>query len=304
MRTIGTLRAMAFGVAIIGVTLASHAAAQSVSSAIDADPPPDAQHPADTAAPPIQSHGVVLDSRLYTASGAGAHPTLVMLDGLPGWHNLADVDMAVRRAGWNVLAFHYRGVWGEPGGFSIHHSVEDAAAAIAFLRRPDIAAKYGIDTSRLVIAGHSMGGFCAAAVMRNDTKLAGAVLIDAWDVGEDGTAARRDPATFASQVKAFGEGGHAVSGTNGLRIAREIRDAKDWDYINWAKDFAGRRLLIIGAQKGNGKESQALADAIGKLDASKLEAEVMPTDHGFSDHRIALTEKILVWLDTIAPVPQ
>ena len=60
--------------------------------------------------------GVTLDARLYQAAGAGPHPTLVMLDGLPGWHTQADIDMAARRAGWNVLVFHYRGLWGEPGG--------------------------------------------------------------------------------------------------------------------------------------------------------------------------------------------
>jgi hypothetical protein len=30
---------------------------------------------------------------------------------------------------------------------------------------------------------------------------------------------------------------------------------------------------------------------------------MMPTDHGFSDHRIALTEKTLAWLDEVRPVP-
>ena len=29
----------------------------------------------------------------------------------------------------------------------------------------------------------------------------------------------------------------------------------------------------------------------------------MPTDHGFSDHRIALTETILTWLERVRPVP-
>jgi uncharacterized protein len=285
----------------LSVFLLGHASAQTSLAPISADPPADAQHPATTAALLIPSHGVTLDARLYQPSGAGAHPTLVMLDGLPGWHNLADVDMAVRRAGWNVLVFHYRGMWGEPGQFSIQHSVEDAAASVAYLRRADIVAKYGIDTKRLVIAGHSMGGFCAAAVVRSDPKLAGAILIDPWDVGEDGEMLRHNPATLSRYAaENFDDIGHAINGASTISLSREIMAAKNWNYVDWAKDLAGRSLLIIGASKeGNGKESQALADAIRHAGGSGLESVVMPTDHGFSDHRIALTEKILIWLDNV-----
>ena len=90
--------------------LASPAGAQSPLAALSADPPADALNPASTAGLLIPSHGVELDGRLYTASGRGPHPTLLMLDGLPGWHNMADIDMALRRAGWNVLTIHYRGM--------------------------------------------------------------------------------------------------------------------------------------------------------------------------------------------------
>jgi len=296
------MRAAGLSAIIMSLFLVAPASGQTVPAAIGADPPADAQHPAGTAALLIPSHGVTLDARLYSASGAGPHPTLVMLDGLPGWHNLADVDMAVRRAGWNVLVFHYRGMWGAPGRFSIAHSVQDAAAALAYIRRPDIAAKYGVDTRRLVIAGHSMGGFCAAAIARTDRGLAGAILIDPWDVGEDAAMLRGNPQALSRYAKEnFYDLGHAASGVSPVGLAREIQAARGWDYVDWARDLAGRPLLIIGAsaKEGNGKESQALADAIGRSDASRLEAVVMTTDHGFSDHRIALTEKILAWLDRV-----
>jgi pimeloyl-ACP methyl ester carboxylesterase len=298
------MRASGFSAIVLSGLLVGHASAQAIPAAIGADPPADAQHPASSAALLIPSHGATLDARLYLASGEGRHPTLLMLDGLPGWHNLADVDMAVRRAGWNVLVFHYRGMWGAPGRFSIAHSVEDAAAAISYLRRPDIAAKYGVETQRLVVAGHSMGGFCAAAIARTDHGLAGAILIDPWDVGAEGAMLRRDPAKLGGYAREnFDDMGHSVDRLSPLTLAREVQAAKGWDYVDWARDLAGRRLLIIGAEKnGNAKESQALADAIDRSDASRLEAVMMPTDHGFSDHRIALTEKILAWLETVRPV--
>ena len=45
-----------------------------------------------------------------------------------------DLAQSVRRAGWNVLTFHYRGSWGSEGAFSFGHALEDADSAIAFLR--------------------------------------------------------------------------------------------------------------------------------------------------------------------------
>ena len=54
------------------------------------------------------------------------------------------------------------------GNFSISHVLEDADAALAFVRRPDIAEKFAIDTKRIVVGGHSMGGFASAAHARHD----------------------------------------------------------------------------------------------------------------------------------------
>jgi hypothetical protein len=41
-----------------------------------------------------------------------------------------------------VLAVHYRGSWGVPGGFSIQHAIEDADAEVEWLRSDAIAARY------------------------------------------------------------------------------------------------------------------------------------------------------------------
>ncbi len=83
-------------------------------AAITTDPPPDAAHPAAAASPDILSHGGKMYAQLYTAAGAGLHPTLLMLHGFPGNEKNLEVAQAVRRAGWNVLVPFYRGAWGSP----------------------------------------------------------------------------------------------------------------------------------------------------------------------------------------------
>ena len=126
------------------------------------DPAPDAAHPTRNQQVLVPSHGVGMNGLFLLASGDGPKPTVVLLHGLPGNERNLDLAQAMRRAGWNVLTFTYRGAWGSPGQFSIAHAVEDADAALDFVRTPEVATKYGIDRNAVVIAGHSMGGFAAA----------------------------------------------------------------------------------------------------------------------------------------------
>src|SRR5450830_973260 len=151
---------------LFAILLLTNFSAQALAAAppraVVADPVRDAKHPAANRQLLIPSGGVGMNAVLLQASGAGPKPTLVLLHGLPGNEQNLDLAQAIRRAGWNVLTMHYRGSWGSPGRFSIAGSVEDAAAAMAFLRQTDNAAKYGIDPRRLFIGGHSMGGFAAA----------------------------------------------------------------------------------------------------------------------------------------------
>src|SRR4051812_11420999 len=137
-------------------------AATPVPRAVVADNARDARHPAANRQLLIPSGGVGMNALFFLAAGSGPKPTLLLLHGLPGNEQNLDLAQAIRRAGWNVLTMHYRGSWGSPGTFSLAGAVEDAEAAMAFLRQPGNAAKYGIDPHRVLIGGHSMGGFAAA----------------------------------------------------------------------------------------------------------------------------------------------
>jgi predicted alpha/beta-fold hydrolase len=131
---------------------------RSIPPSVISDPAPDPVHPPLSAQVLVPSHGMGVNALFYLAGGVGPHPTVVLLHGFPGNEQNLDLAQAIRRAGWNALTLHYRGSWGSPGIFSIHHVMEDADAAVMFVRRPDIAAKFGIDTRRIVLGGHSTIG--------------------------------------------------------------------------------------------------------------------------------------------------
>ena len=127
----------------------------------------------------IPSHGKAMNAIAYLAAGAGPHPVVIVLHGFPGNEKNLDLAQAIRRAGWNALFFNYRGRWGTPGTFSFGNAIEDTQTAIAWIREPANAAKLHSDPKRIVLVGHSMGGFMAAYAGSHDPAVLATGLISA-----------------------------------------------------------------------------------------------------------------------------
>jgi pimeloyl-ACP methyl ester carboxylesterase len=175
-------------------------------AAVISDPPPDTAHPATMAWPDIPSHGAKMYSVIYIASGAGPHPTVLMLHGFPGNEKNLDLAYSIRRAGWNVLVPFYRGAWGSAGTFSFTHALEDAQTSINFLRLPENVKKFRIDPDHIVLIGHSMGGFVAAYATAHEPKVFAAALISAGNLGPASARQR------ASDPEFWGDGTKTLHG--------------------------------------------------------------------------------------------
>jgi pimeloyl-ACP methyl ester carboxylesterase len=290
----------AFGL-LASPAVAAPAKAPAVPRAVIADPAPDPSHPTDNAQVLVPSGDVGMNALFMLASGSGPHPTVVLFHGFPGNEQNLDLAQAIRRAGWNVLTLHYRGSWGSPGTFSLGGVMDDARAADAFVHDPKVAAKFHIDTRRIVLAGHSMGGFAAETAALDDPTLAGVVLLDAWNVGATGAQfAKLQPAgRHAAAEKAFDDLGNSLAGTNAAVLSDEIAaHAADWDTLAWAPRLARPPMLIVGAARAGGAENAALAKAIAKA-GGRVRNVTLPTDHPFSDHRIALAAIVVDWLQKL-----
>jgi pimeloyl-ACP methyl ester carboxylesterase len=267
-----------------------------VPRAVVADPLADTGHPAALAAFVIPTRDGALNAVMYTAADAGPHPVLLLLHGFPGNEQNLDLAQAARRAGWNVLTLHYRGSWGSPGSFSFAHCAEDAATAIAYLRSPAAVAR-GVDPARIVVAGHSMGGIMAARVAADDPAILGAFLIDPADFAAIGRSfadlAQRD-SFLVGEVR----GDMApLAGTSEAAIMDEVAHAGPaLDLVATMPALAGRPLALIGATRGIGFMAEAAATAARANGARHLDAATLPTDHSFSDMRIALASRLVTWL--------
>lgn len=274
--------------------------AQQAPAAIANDPAPDKANPAGIETMQLPSHGSLLNALVYVASGPGPHPVVVLLHGFPGNEKNLDLAQAIRRAGWDVLYFDYRGSWGSPGDFSFTHCIEDTQAAIAYVRDPANAKKLRADPSRIVLIGHSMGGFMANYAATQDPKIEAVVIISAANLGGMGTRRGENghesvADTIATSLAA--EGMAPLAGCTPQSLAREIiANQAQWNFVDTAPKLASRPILVVTSDDGLAPTNEAFVDALRKAGSTKVTATHMTTDHSYSDHRIALETTVVTWL--------
>ena len=293
------VRTLALVVAASGCHMSRSAPAAGPAAArydpVTMDPPtPDSAHPPRMAEIAFQSAGDRLNGLLYVAAGAGPHPVVLLLHGNPGYERSLDIAQAVRRAGYTALYFDYRGNWGSGGSFSRTHALEDVGAALRWVRSPAVARQFGIDTSRVALIGHSMGGWLALMSAAADPKVACVGALDARNIGAYGRQLQRDRAAESARVAADdsltapGEGG-------GATLVTEMKaNAERWDVTGHARALSDRPVLLVAATFKADQDS--LAAALGRTGARRVTALAWATDHSFSDRRIALARTVVDWL--------
>jgi pimeloyl-ACP methyl ester carboxylesterase len=282
---------------IAGLCLASTLGAQATPKALYTDPPHDTKHPARMEVLHIPSGGVRINGVALVAAGAGAHPTLVFFHGLPGNEKGHDIAQAVRRAGWNAVTVNYRESWGSPGAFRFDNNVEDAAAVLACLRDTANARALSIDTTRLVVSGHSMGGWVAALTASRDARLRGAVLISAADIGLVGASLKRDEAVsfMADNMESLARGSAATLADHHQARAPPPRVTAA------APGLVRLPLLVLTADDSLASHSDSLVAAIRRLGGNRVRTVHAATDHSWTDRRVMLIGTILRWLDATVP---
>ena len=284
------MRSLSISVVAI-VACCSLLPAQQVPRAIYTDPPRDSAHPARMAVLHIPSGGVKINGVAYVASGAGSHPTFVFFHGLPGNEKNLDLAQAVRRAGWNAITVNYRGSWGSPGQFRFGNNLEDAVAVLAFLRDPLTARNLGIDTTRLVIAGHSMGGWVTTLTAAKDHGLAGAILISAADMGAVGKMTR------AVAIPFMADNLESLAGATAESMADEVLGgAAKWGFADAVPGLTLMPLLVLSSDDGLAPGTDALVKAVRAAGNKRVTTVHKATDHSWSDKRIALESAVVVWL--------
>jgi uncharacterized protein len=278
----------------LAIACSSAMFAQTVPSAIYTDPPANAQHPAAMTVLHIPSNGALINGVVYSPAGEGVHPTIVICHGLPGNEKNLDLAQAVRRAGWNAVTFNYRGSWGSPGSYKFAQNLEDADAVLAYLREPSNAARLGINTKRLVLAGHSMGGWVTVMTAGHDHGLAGVILISAADMGLMGKT------EHDKLVAEMADNMEGLAGVTAEAMAEEdAKNAKAFEFSNAVAGLKNVPMLVLTANDGLAPQADALVRAVRAEGNQSVKAIYQATDHSWSDRRIFLESAVIAWLSAL-----
>jgi len=240
-----------------------------------------------------------MNGHIYLADGAGPHPTVILLHGFPGNEKNLDLAQAIRRSGWNVLFFHYRGAWGSDGVFSFSSGIEDVAAALAFLREPGNG-DLRVDPTRIALVGHSMGGFMALQGGAADEGVKCIAGLAAANLGERAAIADASPEELEG-FKQYSDQLRMLNGFSGDGAIAELAAAGErFDLRLLAPRLAGKSIFLIGGERDQAVDIsvyESLVEAYKAAPNIDLAELRLDADHSFSWHRIALAGELAGWLN-------
>jgi len=266
-------------------------------SASDPDNPPTMKELSFTNA------GSKINGLIYLANGPGPHPTVVLLHGYPGNERNLDLAQAMRRAGYNVLFFNYRGTWGSGGEFSAANGIADVHRAVEWLRE-DAGPEYRVDADRIALVGHSFGGFMGSIAAAEDPRVACLGFIAGAQMGGFGRAAAEDAELRAMLVDALGQAmdyeGGPVKASPEPVVQELIDNAERYDVTARAAELAGRPLFLVGGERDvdtpKAQHHDPVVAALRAAGAGQLTEVVYDDDHYFGAHRIDLAKRLTDWL--------
>jgi len=262
----------------------------------------DSQFPATNAPITFESNGARVFGVVLVAQGAGPHPTVLLLHGIPGNERNFDLAQALRRAGWNVVVFHYRGNWGSQGIYSFLHVLEDTRVAVAFLHSQEARDRYRVDGNRITLVGHSLGAFAALTTAAGDPDIRAVASIALYDLGAVAQAALDSEESLDATTRFLDEGAARLNGTTGTILMGEILgNGETFHLVPRAKELAGRSLLFIDASRDEiappALHHAPLAEALRGAGAKNLQHVTIESDHAFCDRRIESARVIVEWLE-------
>ncbi len=240
----------------------------------------------------IPSGNSLIAGVMYSANGLQKHPTLLLLHGYPGNERNLDLAQVVRSRGWNVIYFDYRGSWGSGGQFSFKNCVEDVVNVVTFCNKYQDSLK--IDTSNIVLFGHSMGGWVCLKALQELPAIKKGFAVSTWNIGDDykNVTSEKEMLRLANDPNTGGK--YFVLNTSLKDLYTPvIRNQTYFNLLNDGKSLAGKQIIMIDEHQGN----KQLAGKMKETNRSYFEYEVWQTDHPFTNKRVSLINKVLQFLE-------
>lgn len=229
---------------------------------------------------------------IYNANGLQKHPTLLLLHGYPGNERNLDIAQVVRSRGWNVIYFDYRGSWGSQGKFSFKNCVEDVVNVVSFCNKYQDSLK--IDTSNIVLFGHSMGGWVCLKALQELPTIKKGFALSTWDIAKDfkNVSNEKEMLSIANDPNIAGKYFVLNMSLKDL-YTPVLQDKTYFNLLNDAKSLGDKQIIMIDEHEKNSQ----LAEKIKESNKLYFDYSIWQTDHSFTNKRASLINKVLAFIE-------
>ena len=226
--------------------------------------------------------------RTYRPKKDGKYPTVAICHGYPG--DTKNMDLAEHLALNNiaVLVFYYQGAWGSEGTYRFSNLVTSTEDAVKYMKSLSF-----VDTERVGLVSHSMGAVPLSNVMSKDKSIkAGVLMSPASDISKWLSKEVIDNifSIFVGMAK-----GKLAYGDEPEYKKSMMNAAEKLNPMDKVADIEAPILVIVGSAD-NVTNPDDCKELYEKATPPKSWSLVDGADHGFSEHRIPLQDKVLEWL--------
>lgn len=221
----------------------------------------------------------------FVANGEERKETIVLAHGFPGFDNNFDLAHILRRNGYNVIHFNYRGAWGSQGDFMYSNCLEDLNAVIGFITDSLMSRALRIQIDNITILGRSFGGGVGLIAGSQNELVKKIIAVSSANYG-----------TRLQKYKTVEEMGSyqrymkkqiMINTDIDLFLEELLSNQDEFNVVAYKKFLASKKVLFIEDSDRN--------DAwINQLETGTFLK--IKSNHGFIDKRVEMTKAILSWL--------
>lgn len=246
----------------------------------------------------------VLQGKFYAASGEGSFQTVLLMHGFPGNENdVLGLCRKLAESGINGFTFNVRGTHQSEGEFSFQNSLVDMYFALAFLHQNEVVERFDIDTTRIIIGGHSFGGGISLIYAANHPRIKRVISIAGTD---HATLTRKYQQEekfrqmLDSQLAELNKPKSAVRFKKFPVMEELIENINTYDLRRNAPNLKDKKILLIG---GWDDRSVTIEDhllpfyrTLKKQDNDNVRFIAYQTNHSFENVRDQLARDVISWI--------